>query len=204
MDPVFSGKKVSMKLGPVRRALAAVCVLPLLLAGCSDAAPTPEIPDPTTSSPSAGATETGPVEPTLPPEAEGDGVEAAEAFIPFYLATVDYSRQTMDADYIRELSAPTCRGCTGLADLIQKMRRNGGTVVGGDQTVRSVQAEQLGVPGSTGKLFRAVASVRTTDQEIKNSGVDGLDGLRPAETLKFGFVVLKNGQDWTVSEWDVL
>ena len=54
MDPAFSGKKVFMKLGPVRRALAAACLLPLLLAGCSDAAPTPEIPDPTTSVALAG------------------------------------------------------------------------------------------------------------------------------------------------------
>ena len=77
-------------------------------------------------------------------------------------------------------------------------------VVGGDQTVKTVDAEELRVPGASGKAFRAVASVRTTDQRIKNSGVDGLDGVRPAETLKFGLVVLKNGRDWTVSEWDVL
>ena len=193
-----------MKLGPVRRALAAACVLPLLLAGCSEAQPTPEMPDPTTSSPTATETESGPIEPTLPPEAQGDGVEAAEAFVPFYLAIVDYSRQTMDVTHIRELSTPTCQGCIGLIDLIQKIKNNGGSVVGGDQTVRSVQAEERGVPGATGKAFRAVATVRTTDQEIAGSGVEGLDGNRPAETLKFGFVMLKNGKDWSVSEWDVL
>ena len=86
MDPMLSGKKVLMNLGRVRRSLAAACVLPLLLAGCSEAEPTPQIPDPTaSSSPSAEETETGPVEPTLPPEAEGDGVEAAEAFVTLLL-----------------------------------------------------------------------------------------------------------------------
>lgn len=193
-----------MNLGPVRRSLVVGCVLPLLLAACSDAEPTPQMlePTPTESSPSASAT--GPVEPTLPPEAEGDGVAAAKAFVPFYLATVDYSRQTMDVSHIRDLSAPTCGGCSGLADLIRKVKDNGGTVVGGDQTVEAVQAEELRIPGATGKAFRAVARVRTTDQEISDSGVKGLDGVRPAETLKFGFVILKNDRAWTVSEWEVL
>lgn len=194
-----------MKLGSVRRALAVACVLPLLLAGCSEAEPTPQVPDPAPSEPSsASATETGPVEPTLPPEAEGDGVEAAEAFVPYYLASVDHSRQTMDVSHIRRLSAPTCKGCSGLIDLLREIKGNGGRVVGGDQTVKSVEAEELGVPGASGKAFRAVASVRTTDQQIMGSGVDGLDGDRPAETLKFGFVIVKNGPDWRVTEWDVL
>lgn len=193
-----------MNLGPVRRSLVAACALPLLLSACSEAEPTPQMPDPTPTKSSPSASETGPVEPTLPPEAEGDSIEAVEAFVPFYLATVDYSRQTMNVSHIRDLSAPTCAGCSGLAELIQKVKDNGGTVVGGDQTVGAVQAEELRIPGATGKAFRAVARVRTTDQEITNSGVKGLDGVRPAETLKFGFVILKNGRAWTVSEWDVL
>ncbi len=87
-----------MNSGRVRRSLAVACVLPLLLAGCSDAEPTPQMPDPTaSSSPPAVETDTGPVEPTLPPEAEGDGNEAAEAFVAHYFAAIDYAQATGEA-----------------------------------------------------------------------------------------------------------
>ena len=104
MDPMVSGKKVLMNLGRVRRYLAVACMLPLLVAGCSEDEPVPRVPAPTAStSPAAEETPPGPVEPTLPPEAEGDGVEAAEAFIAHYFAVVDYSRATMNPTYIRDL-----------------------------------------------------------------------------------------------------
>ena len=120
------GKKVTMKLGPVRRALAAACVLPLLLAGCTEAEPTPEMPDPTTSSPTATETETGPVEPTLPPEAEGDGVEAAEAFVAHYFATsTTHRRQAIQIRFAswRSRRATHATGVSSIIDRIYKRRR---------------------------------------------------------------------------------
>ena len=194
-----------MKLGPVRRTLAAACLLPLLLAGCSDASPTPDIPDPTTSSPSPSAdvAEAGPVEPTLPPEAEGDGVEAAEAFVTFYISTIDYAQETMEPSLMRKFSAQTCSACFGVIDLITRVEGNGGRVKGGTHTVRSLQAEELGLPGKD-KAFRAVAAVRTTRQDITKSGVKDLDGTLPPQRLRYGFVLLQDQNGWRVSEWEIL
>lgn len=192
-----------MKLGPVRRALAAACVLPLLLAGCSEAQPTPEMPDPTTSSPTATETESGPIEPTLPPEAQGDGVEAAEAFVTYYISVIDYAQESLRPAMMRQFSAQTCSACFGVIDLITKVERNGGGVDGGTHTIRSLEAEELGVPGDNA-AFRAVAAVRTTRQDITKSGVKGLDGTLPPQRLKYGFVLLRDQDGWRVSEWEVL
>ena len=192
----------------VRRIALAALALPLLLAGCADDDPVPKIPD--ASTPTASVAETAdpgdpddPVEPTLPPEAEGKGNEAAEAFVRYYVAVVDFSRQTMEPERIRALSTAGCTGCEGLSQLIQKVNANGGRIAGGDQQIKEVRAEELGVPGDD-EAFRATATVRTTEQTIAGSGVEGLDGVRAPESLRYEFVVLRSGSQWRVSEWDVL
>jgi hypothetical protein len=187
----------------VRRVAVAALALPLLLGGCADDEPVPKLPD--TNSPASPVTETStaPVEPTLPPEAEGKGPKAAEAFVRHYLAVVDYSRLMLDPSYLREVSAPTCAGCNGLGDLLAEVAQNGGEISGGDQLLKEVRAEELGLPGDD-EAFRATATVQTTEQTINGSGVDGLDGVRKPETLQYGFVLLRSGSRWRVSEWDVL
>lgn len=200
MDPVFSGKKVFMKLGPVRRALAAACVLPLLLAGCSDAEPTPEIPDPTTSSPSAEETDTGPVEPTLPPEAEGDGVEAAEAFISYFYASVDYAQATGEADVIRALAAETCRSCRGGADIIERIHKEGGTIVGGEHSVEKAKVTGTRrVPGE-GSIYYLDVRVSHTEQQVVGS--QELDGEYGSGTEDLRYRVVSSNGGWQVLEWN--
>lgn len=192
-----------MKLGPVRRALAVACLLPLLLAGCSDAEPTPQIPDPTTSSPSADETETGPVEPTLPPEAEGDGAEAAEAFVSYYFAMVDHARATGMTAPLREIALDSCGTCEGVIDVINQVSENKGTIAGGDQTVREMQLRQLGgVEGVS--TFRGTAQVDSTEQTIQGSGDSELDGIYPPGTLKVSVLVVKGKQGWRFAEWSVI
>lgn len=193
-----------MSLSFVRRITIATLALPLLLGGCTDDDPAPKMPE--TSSPTSPTTETStaaPVEPTLPPEAEGKGPKAAEAFVRHYLAVVDYSRLMLDPSYLRKVSSPTCAGCNGLGDLLAKVAKNGGEITGGDQSLDDVQAEKLGLPGDD-EAYRATATVQTTEQTINGSGVDGLDGVRQPETLRYGFVLLRSGATWRVSEWDVL
>lgn len=203
MDPVFSGKKVFMKFGPVRRALAAACVLPLLLAGCSDAEPTPEIPDPTTPSPSAEETDTGPVEPTLPPEAEGDGVEAAEAFISYYFALVDHARATGQTAPLSKIALKSCSTCGGVVDVINQVSENQGNIQGGDQAVRDIQLRQLGGIKDV-RTFQGTAKVDSTEQAIEGSGDTDLDGIYPAGTLNVSVLVVKGKQGWRFAEWSVI
>lgn len=192
-----------LRLRFVRRIAITALALALLLGGCADDEPTPQLPD--TSSPTSPATATAsePVEPTLPPEAEGKGIKAAEAFVRHYISMVDFSRHTLNPRYMRSLSAPTCTGCNGLGDLLAEVARNEGKIAGGDQTIELVRAEALGLPGD-GEAYRATATVQTTEQKISGSGVDGLDGVRNPEKLRYGFVLLRNGVKWQVSEWDIL
>ncbi|WP_159083523.1 DUF6318 family protein [Nocardioides terrigena] len=201
MDPAISGKKVFMKLGPVRRALAAACVLPLVLAGCSDAAPTPEIPDPTTSSPSPSAdeTETGPVEPTLPPEAEGDGVEAAEAFVSHFYASVDYAQATGETEQLRSLSSKSCAACEGGAEIIERVYKQGGAITGGDHEVEAAQVTGTRRVGDAGSLYYLSVRVSRTDQTV--TGSKDLDGEYPAATQALRYELFSSKVGWQVSKW---
>ena len=195
-----------MPLSLVRRLIIASLALPLLLGGCAEDEPEPKMPttrSSTSPTSSPSETTTAPVEPTLPPEAEGKGIKAAEAFVRHYLAVVDYSRLMLDPIHLRKLSAATCGGCTGLGDLLAEVAKNGGKITGGDQSLKVVQAEELGLPGDN-EAYRATATVQTTEQTINGSGVDGLDGVRKPETIRYGFVLLRDGSTWQVSEWDVL
>lgn len=186
-----------------RRTAAAALALPLLLAGCAGDDPVPKMPEPSTAPSSPAQTAAVPTEPTLPAEAEGKGIKAAEAFVRHYIAVVDYSRKTMNPSILRRISTPTCAGCNGFTDLLTQVARNKGQIVGGDQAVQGIRVEQLGLPGM-GEAYRATATVKTTEQSINGSGVDGLDGVRQPEKLQYGFVLLRDGSKWRVSEWEIL
>ena len=108
-----------MSLSFVRRIAIAALALPLLLGGCTDDEPDPDVPE--TSSPSTPTTETSaaaPVEPTLPPEAEGKGPKAAEAFVRHYYDSVDYAQQTGDTKHLRSL------GCADVRSMQWRRRRD--------------------------------------------------------------------------------
>lgn len=205
MDPVLSGKKVFMKLGPVRRALAAACVLPLLLAGCSDAEPTPEIPDPMTSSPSAEETDTGPVEPTLPPEAEGDGVEAAEAFITYYFDLLTYAQATGDTSRLANVAIEGCETCEGSLEAVRQTYEAGGSISGGAYEVTAVRASKQGALPGGGSSFVGRVSVDHSRQVIRGSDVKGLNGTYPAGTSEFDFTaVIQTSGNWQMADWTLL
>ncbi len=89
----------------------------LLLAGCngeSDGAePTPTTQSSTTVGPTTGPTPTEPVEPTLPPEAEGSSPKAAKAFVGYYIELLNYAMVTGDTDAFRAAA----RGCGGCDDV---------------------------------------------------------------------------------------
>lgn len=199
MDPVFSGKKVSMKLGPVRRALAAACVLPLLLAGCSDAEPTPEIPDPTTSSPSAEETDTGPVEPTLPPEAEGDGRAAAAAFVEHYFEFINYAQSTGDTSGLRRLSLPSCEACNGGLDFIESIYERGGSNTGGEYTV--VSSEVTGRRQVTDKVSYYFLDVMAEHTKQIVEGAGDLDRTYEASTATWRYEVVTGPRGLRISQW---
>ena len=103
-----------MSLASVRRIALAALALPLLLGGCADDEPDAEDAG-RRARRRASATETStePVEPTLPPEAEGEGAKAAEAFLPHFYATVDYAQASGDTEALRAMALDECDACRG-------------------------------------------------------------------------------------------
>ena len=182
----------------VRRIALAALALPLLLAGCADDDPVPKIPD--TSTPTASVTETSdPVEPTLPPEAEGKGNEAAEAFVRYYYETVDYAQATGDTNGLRMLAGPECDACRGGADAIDEIDGQRGTIEGGKHTVDScVLTGRRGVPGE-GAIYYATVRVSHTDQVVQ--GTKKLDGNYGAGSDELRFELVRGETGWLVSEW---
>lgn len=193
-----------MNRGRVRRTLAAACVLPLLLAGCSEDEPTPQMPDPT-SSPSAVETDTGPVEPTLPPEAEGDGVEAAEAFVSYYFALLTYSQESGDTTRLQDVAIAGCETCRGALDAVRQTYQAGGTIQGGAYEVVSIRASDRGQLPGGGSSFAGRVSVHHSEQVIRGSKVDGLDGTYPAGRSKFDFTAVRQARgNWQMADWTLL
>ena len=190
-----------MKLGPVRRALAAACLLPLLLAGCSDAAPTPAIPDQTTSSPSPSAdeTETGPVEPTLPPEAEGDGKAAAAAFVEHYFQFINYAQATGDTAGLKKLGLPSCEACNGGLEFIDEIYERGGSNTGGDYTVLS--SEVTGRRKVTEQISYYFVDVEAEHTKQVVEGAGDLDRTFEASQATWRYEVVTGPQGLRISQW---
>jgi len=187
----------------VRRIALAALALPLLLAGCADDEPVPKAPDPSTPTTSVTETAVEPAEPTLPPEAEGKGIKAAEAFVRYYFAMVDSARLTGDTQDLRRIALQTCASCEGVANVIDRVHDNSGSIDGGDQTVLQIQlGELVGVTGVT--TFRGNATVESTPQVIQGSGDPALDGTFPSGTLRLSVLVVKGEQGWRFAEWSVL
>lgn len=192
-----------MNLGPVRRSLVVACALPLLLAACSEAEPTPQMPDPTPAESSPSASETGPVEPTLPPEAEGDGVAGAEAFVSHYFDVLSYAQATGDTDPLGRLALAGCAACKGSLDAVRKVYDAGGTIEGGDFAVKRVKASAQ--PGNTdaSSTYVARATVTHSAQTIADSGT-GLDGSSPPGSDRFQLLVVRDMDKWHIGQWSLL
>ena len=185
----------------VRRIALAALALPLLLAGCADDDPVPKIPD--TSTPTASVTETSdpvdPVEPTLPPEAEGKGNEAAEAFVRYYFETVDYAQATGNTRSLRSLGSPVCTACTAGADGIDAIYRQGGRISGGEDTVDRAKVTGVRKIPEMGEIYYLSVDVSNTDQSV--SGTKNLDGEFPADQVKLRFQVTRTGVGYQILKW---
>lgn len=186
----------------VRQLAAVGAVAALLLAGCSDDGPTPQLPDDSSAS-APTETPTAAEEPSPPPETEGNGEVAAEAFVKYYFAMYDYAVNSAETRHLQELALPSCAACEGITDAIRATAQNGGHIRGGTHDVRSVRVSELG--GATGtKTYRGNATVFTTEQVIEGSGVDGLDGTYPEGISRFSVLLTRDKDGWRFAEWRLL
>lgn len=189
-----------MSLSFVRRIAITTLALPLLLGGCADDEPVPKTP--ATSVPTSTATETPtePVEPTLPPEAEGDGPEAAEAFVRHYYAMVNYAQATGDTAALSDLGLRSCEACEGGLQFIQKIYNRGGKNVGGDYSVVSTEVDGRRRVSKTVSYFTLSVVTSHTHQEV--SGAGDMDRIYEPGKSTLSFEVVRDPTGWHVTSWD--
>ncbi|WP_193605024.1 DUF6318 family protein [Nocardioides dongkuii] len=186
--------------------LAGVAVTLGLLSGCSDDADPSPMVSPTPSSSSAGSTSpshaptpAGPVEPTLPPEAEGDDAAAAEAFVRHYWEMVNYAQATGDVAGLRRLESPTCEACAGGRRTIEETYGAGGSIEGGEARVSSAQAGRLGT--AVGRVFGVTVEVDIAEQVVNEPGAETV--RHDGGTFTFDFIVQNERGSLLVARWDV-
>lgn len=185
----------------MRRLVTVTLVIGLgLLAGCQDGDdPDPKVPPTESSSPTPTPSPTGPVEPTLPAEAEGDDAAAAEAFVRHFWAMVNYAQASGRVEPLVELALPSCATCASGARWIADVYRRGGEITGGDYSVGATRVTPLAADDQ--RLFEVVSQVATTDQKITGAG--SLDDHFPAGEAKVTLILVVSEMGLRVSRWDV-
>lgn len=189
----------------MRRLLVAGLVAALgLLVGCTD----DDEPDPTitptdsssaasTGSPTADPTPTGPVEPTLPAEAEGTDAAAAEAFVRYFWEVVNFAQRSGEVSALRALASSSCQACTGGADWIERVYASGGRIEGGEYKVTRARVKVLGAGDL--RLYEVQAWVTTTDQRVVEAGE--FNESFPGESGRFDMTVVVDGTSLKISDW---
>ncbi|WP_425489423.1 DUF6318 family protein [Nocardioides piscis] len=184
------------------RRVALTSLAPLLLLGaCAEDKPDPPAAEPTSSPPSVTASAAEPsasAEPTLPPEAEGTGPEAAEAFVRHYFAVANYAQASGDARGLRSLGTDKCIACQRSAQAVEDIYKRGGQVVGGDATVDDVRVTNP-QNGSRPQSTWVEATVTNAEQTVSGSGK--LDGTYPAATVRMYFELIPVGDRFRVTQW---
>lgn len=183
-------------------ARAAVGVVALLLAvalaGCEDEEDPPEPiesssePAPPSTSTTAEPTPTGPVEPTLPAEADGDSRTGVEAFVRFYWDVVNYATKTGETELLERLAQPSCDTCEAGIEGIHRVYGRGGRITGGEYAVARVE------PVPSGGGHWAVIT-HTTIGTQRTIGAGSLNGTFPGGRAKWLLGVAWVSGAWSVS-----
>jgi hypothetical protein len=139
-----------------------------------------------------------PVEPTLPAAAEGDDAAAAEAFVRHYYDYVNYAQATGDTKGLRKLALSSCVPCEGGAAAIEKVYTSGGSITGGNHSVRVLRSERGAETQSVQSQFLKVR-VSNTEQRVRGTESD-LDGTYPAADIDLVFRLLR-ASDWQIAGW---
>ena len=144
-------------------ALAAAAVVAAVLSsgltGCeSSPAPGPmpkaqsTVPEPSPSpSPSA---------PTMPAAAKGSGAKAAKAFARYWIESLNYAGNSGDTYVLRNISSRSCKACAAIANFVDRVYRNGGTIRGDGWELMSLK-----VVSSAGPRKKTVDALVTVHQQ---------------------------------------
>jgi hypothetical protein len=183
--------------------LVALAALALALSACADDEPEPRVdPTPTVStstSPTPDPTSTGPVKPTLPPEAALNTKQGAVAFVRYYWQAVNFAQATGDISGLADLAGESCAACKGGVDWIEKVYRRGGKISGGSYTAKEFSATSLSAGDR--EVIRVDAVVSTTREIVTGAG--DLDAEYPADSSPMRFLLSYSSGAWHVLRWEV-
>lgn len=181
--------------------VVAAAVLVAGAAACSED-PDPQVAPPDPPTPTVTTTPaSGPVAPTLPPEAEGDDAAAAEAFVEYFWATVKYAETTAEVETLETLMSPQCQGCAGGIKFLRDVFKNGGEIRGGNVTLSNFEVKEL--QGGPAALFEVRVDVISTRQVVSYAD-SSADQVFPAGTVRDRFIVVKHNDQWLMDRWEVL
>lgn len=177
-----------------------------LVGGCSDDGSQPRV-APTDSSsaassvtPTPAPSPTGPVEPTLPPEAQGDDAAAAEAFVRHFWEMVNFAQATGRTQTLEDLAATNCAACSGGSERIRKAYDAGGRMEGGALALVAVESKAYQAGDRNGFLVTVEAEVEP--QKITVPGAE--PETYPGGPARIRLVVERAGPGWRVARMDPL
>jgi hypothetical protein len=99
--------------------------------------------------------------PSLPAEAAGNSAKAAKALAGHWIESLNFAAASGDAAAIRDLSSKECAACTAIADLIDEVHENGGSIRGDGW-----ETKRLSIVPSAGDEFVVDALVTVHPQVI--------------------------------------
>ena len=174
----------------VGTALAAAVAL-LSVSACTGEEPAGG--DPTTSAPSPRATSSPtPAAPTIPPEATEHSADGAAAFVEYWNQLLNHSMTTSSTDLLRARSTQTCKVCTSIVQLIDRVHRKGGFSESPNYRT-TVTSSQL-ISGE----FIVTADLTTDDFRFRKDS-DSEVGIVKAETFQYIYHLAWNGSGWAIS-----
>lgn len=180
-------------------ALAAV----LTLSACSSDDPEPKVAP--TPSASVTATPTSPPssgngEPLAPQELSRSDAAGAKAFVEYYWDLVDFAQASGDVDALASVSLPSCEACEGGMASIEKTYDQGGSIEGGEATVRELSAKP--VQRGDDVVFEVQVRVVTTRQQVRVPGKK--PSTYPPGDTRLQFIVEQVDGAWKVGRWDAV
>lgn len=181
-------------------------VLSLALAGCGgDDEIEPKMPESSSAASTSTAespSPTKPVEPNLPPEAEGDDAAAAEAFVRHYYDYVNYAQATGDTKGLQGLALQSCVPCDGAIEGLQRIYDKGGSVSGGQYSVRSLEVAGPRHLGNQARAYAVKVRVHNQAQGVTGTGTK-LDRRYPASTTSVELRVVRDTKAWHIASWEL-
>ena len=174
------------------------CLSVLALAACAGEEPQPKLaPSPSPSAaPSPSSSPPEPVEPTMPAAARGTDAAAAEAFVKFYWAVVDYAQTTGHLGGLEEMTDATCRACMAGLRALEETFAKGGEVRGGTKSVSHVKSAFF----DGGARITVWCDLSNTRQVVDLPGTSK-DEVYPASTTSIQSVLRATDDGWVLEYW---